>query len=107
MKTTSMALVMLALLTTLVYFLMGAGVLQASDLQTDEALPVIASFAGACCLSGGLLILARSRLLWVIGAVINALVILMFVSAYAARLGVHLCLPGVGTKVRRFSSGSD
>ncbi|MBE9508222.1 MAG: hypothetical protein IMY86_09240 [Chloroflexi bacterium] len=44
------------------------------------------------------MILARKRWLWVIGAVINALVIVMFIAAYAARPGVLFSVPGLATK---------
>jgi len=98
MKATLLGLLTLALLAALVYFLMGAGVLQPGDLQADEAPAGIAYFAGICYVVGGLLILARKRWLWVIGAVINALVIVMFIAAYAARPAVLFSLPGLATK---------
>lgn len=98
MKTTVLGLLALALLAALVYFLMGAGVLQPGDLQTDEAPAGIAYLAGACYAVGGLLILARRRRLWVIGAAINALVIVMFIAAYAARPSVLFSVPGLVTK---------
>ena len=98
MKVTLPGLLTLALLAALVYFLMGAGVLQPGDLQADDAPAGIAYFAGACYVVGGLLILARKRWLWVIGAVINALVIVMFITAYAARPGVLFSVPGLATK---------
>jgi len=99
MKATLPGLLTLALLAALVYFLMGAGVLQPGDLQADDAPAGIAYFAGACYVVGGLLILARKRWLWVIGAVVNALVIVGFIAAYATRPGVLFCAPGLATKV--------
>jgi len=99
MKATLLGLLTLALLAALVYFLMGAGVLQPGDLRTDEAPAGIAYFAGACYVAGGLLILAGKRWLWVVGAVVNALVIVIFISAYAARPGVLFSVPGLATKV--------
>jgi len=98
MKATLLGLLTLALLAALVYFLMGAGVLQPGDLQTDEAPPGIAYFASACYVIGGLLILARKRWLWVVGAVVNALVIVGFIAAYAARPEVLFSIPGLVTK---------
>jgi len=93
-----LGLLALALLAALVYFLMGAGVLQPGDLQAGESPAGIAYFAGACFVIGGLLILARKRWLWVIGASINALVIGGFIAAYATRPGVLLSFPGLATK---------
>ena len=98
MKATLLGLLTLALLAALIYFLMGAGVLQPGDLQADDAPAGIAYFAGACYVVGGLLILARKRWLWVIGAVINALVIVMFIAAYTARPAVLFSVPGLATK---------
>jgi len=34
----------------------------------------------------------------VVGAIINALVIVVFIAAYAARSGVLFCAPGLATK---------
>ena len=62
MKATLLSLLTLSLLTALVYFLIGAGVLQPGDLQADEAPAGIAYFAGACYVVGGLLILANPSL---------------------------------------------
>ena len=98
MKVKLPGLLTLALLAALVYFLMGAGVLQPGDLQADDAPAGIAYFASACYVVGGLLILARKRWLWVVGAVINALVIVGFFAAYAARPGVLFSVPGLATK---------
>ena len=98
MKVKLLGLLTLALLAALVYFLMGAGVLQPGDLQADDAPAGIAYFAGACYVVGGLLILARNRWLWVIGAVVNALVIVGFIAAYAARPSVLFSVPGLATK---------
>ncbi len=98
MKAKLLGLLTLALLAALVYFLMGAGVLRPGDLQADEAPAGIAYFIGACYVVGGLLILARKRWLWVIGAVINAPAIVGFIAAYAARPEVLYCAPGLATK---------
>lgn len=98
MKAELMSLFTLALLAALVYFLMGAGVLQAGDLSADEAPAGIAYFAGACYAIGGLLILAGKRWLWVLGAVLNGLVIVGFFAIHATRPAVLLSLPGLATK---------
>ena len=66
----------LALLAALSYVLMGPGVLGVGDLDTSEAPAAITYVAAGGYLLGGLLILLRRRWLWIVGAVINALVVL-------------------------------
>jgi len=89
----------LAILAAVVYFLMAMDVLQAGNLQPDEAPTGIAYVAGACYLVGGLLILVRKRWLWIIGSLINALVLVMFFTAYTSRPDVMLSIAGLGTKI--------
>jgi len=98
MKATLLGLLTLALLAALVYFLMGAGMLQPGDLDADEAPAAIPYFLSACYAVGGLLILAGKRWLWVVGAVLNGLVIAGFYAIHAARPAVLLSLPGLATK---------
>jgi len=98
MKATLVSLLGLALLAALVYFLMGAGVLQPGDLDTGEAPPAIPYFLGACYVGGGLLILTGKRWLWVVGTILNGLVIVGFFAIHAARPAVLLSLPGLATK---------
>lgn len=99
MKGLIIGCVVLAGLAALFYFLTGAGILQPGELDVEGAPPAIAYVAGASYVIGGLLILVRKRWLWIIGAVINALVIAMFFSAYASRPDVFLSIPGLGTKI--------
>jgi len=63
------------------------------DLQTADPPDTIIYVAASCYLLGGLLILLRRRWLWVVGATINALVMLVFFSAYLERPAV-LFSPG-------------
>jgi hypothetical protein len=90
--------VMLALLTALGYVLIALKVLGVGDLQPAEDGGAIVSIAAGCYLIGGLLILARRRGLWIAGAVINALVMLMFFTAYQDRPAVLLSPGGLATK---------
>jgi hypothetical protein len=78
----------LALLATLSYLLIQLGALGVGDLRPAEMPAVIVYVAASGYLLGGLLILARRRWLWMVGAVINALVILFFVLAYLHRPAV-------------------
>jgi len=91
--------VVLALISALFYFLLGAGVLTPGDLPAEEAPAAIPIIAGLGYAIGGLLILARKRWLWVVGAVINALAIAFFFAAHAGRPAVLFSTAGVATKV--------
>jgi hypothetical protein len=88
-----------AILAALFYILTGAGTIQPGELDTEDAPQAIAFVAGAGYFIGGLLILVKKRWLWITGAIINALVMAMFFSAYSSRPDVLLSVPGIGTKV--------
>ncbi len=89
----------LALLTALAYVLIAAGVLSTGDITQDESPAGIVFFAAGCYFLGGLLILLRRRWLWILGGVINALVIVFFVSSYINRPSVLLSPGGLATKL--------
>ena len=89
----------LALAAAAAYLLIGFNILGVGDLQTAEAPAAITYVCAGCYALGGLLILLRWRWLWITGAVINALVMLFFFSAYATRPSVMLSPGGLVTKV--------
>ena len=91
--------VALALLAALAYMMIAWDFLSIGDLQTAKAGVVIIHVAAGSYLLGGLLIPLRQRWLWIIGAVINALVILFFINLYQERLAVMFSPGGVATKV--------
>jgi hypothetical protein len=70
--------VALAVIAAIAYVMMALDILAVGDLQLQEAPPSVAYVAAGGYLLGGLLILLRRRWLWIVGAVINALVILFF-----------------------------
>jgi hypothetical protein len=90
--------VALAEVAALAYVLIGLGVLAVGDLAAAEAPAAIVYAAAGCYGLGGLLILARRRWLWAIGAAINALVIVFFAMAYQGRPAVLFSPGGVVTK---------
>src|SRR5690348_7607918 len=90
--------VALALIAALSYMMIQLGLLGVGDLQPTEGPPTIVYVAAGSYLLGGLLILARRRWLWIVGAVINALVILFFVMAYQHRPAVMFSPGGLVTK---------
>ncbi len=93
------AAVALALAAALSYLLMGLRVLGVGDLAVDDATATIPYIAAGCYLVGGLLILLHWRWLWVVGAVINVLVVFMFFSLYSARPAVMLSPGGLTSKI--------
>ena len=90
--------VVLALFAALSYLLIQLSMLGVGDLQTAGG-PAIALVAAGCYLVGGQLILVHRRWLWIIGVVINALVILFFVMAYLNRPLVMFSAGGLTTKI--------
>ena len=88
----------LAVVTAVIYIMMGWDWLGVGDLTAEEGPPGIIYVAAGSYLVGGLLILLRRRWLWVMGAVINALVILFFFSMYQERPAVLLSLGGIVSK---------
>jgi hypothetical protein len=90
--------VALALAAALSYVLINLGVLAIGDLQPAEGPAGIIYTAAGCYLIGGLLILLRRGWLWIVGAVINALVILFFVQLYQSRPAVLFSPGGLVSK---------
>ena len=91
--------VVLALITSLAYILISVGVLNVGDLQVAEDGGAIVYVAAGCYLVGGLLILLRKRWLWIVGVLINSLVILFFFSLYKDRPAVLFSPGGLVSKI--------
>ncbi len=81
------------------YLLLAAGVLGTGGYQAEPGSEGIVVAAAAGYAVGGALVLLRRRWLWIVGAAINALVMLMFFSAYASDPSVLLSGGGLATKV--------
>ncbi len=89
----------LALAVALSYVMVGLNVLSVGDLQASEAPAAITYVCSGSYLLGALLILLRLRWLWIMGAVINAMVMLVFFAAYINRPSVMFSPGGLVTKV--------
>ena len=87
-----------AWLTAAGYLLLALGALGTGGLQPEPGAEVIPYTAAGCYALGGLLLLVRRRWLWIVGAVFNALVMLMFFSAYSGDASVLLSSGGLATK---------
>lgn len=91
--------VALALVAALAYLLIVWKILGVGDLQMAADGDTIVYIAAGGYLLGGLLILVRRRWLWIMGAVINALVMLFFFRLYQDRPSVMFSPGGIITKV--------
>jgi hypothetical protein len=90
---------LLAVLAALGYILISLRLLPIGEYTNKEGPVGILYTAAGCYLVGGLLILIRKRWLWVIGAVINALVIFIFVQMYVNHPSILLSPGGLVTKL--------
>ncbi len=88
-----------ALVAALTYALVAARLLPAGGLTGDGGKAAIMYVAAGCYLVGGLLILLQHRWLWVLGAVINLLVILFFIQRYTGQPSVMFSPAGLATKI--------
>ena len=93
------AAVALALLAALSYLLINAGVLAVGDVPREAGSLTIATIAAGCYFLGGLLILLRRRWLWIIGLVMNTLVLLFYFQMYQNRPTVIASPGGLATKI--------
>jgi hypothetical protein len=90
--------VLLAIGVAIAYVLIGLNVLAVGSLTTVEKPAAIIFTAAASYLLGGLLIGLRRRALWVVGAMINALVMVVFFVTYQNRPDVIMSPGGLATK---------
>jgi hypothetical protein len=90
--------VLFAWLAAGAYLLLAAGVLGTGGYQAEAGGEGIVLAAAIAYAVGGLLVLARRRWLWIVGAVVNALVMVMFLSAYAGDPSILLSGGGIATK---------
>jgi hypothetical protein len=91
--------VALALVAALAYVMIALDILGVGDLEMAQDGDVIVYVAAGSYLLGGLLILLRRRWLWIIGVLINALVMLFFFNMYQDRSAVMFSPGGITTKV--------
>ncbi len=99
MKRIMLVCLAMALISALIYVLLGIGVMHAGDLTPGDGIPAFFYIIPAGYIIGGVLILLKKRWLWITGAAINALPIVMFYTAYAGRPDIMLSAPGLITKI--------
>jgi hypothetical protein len=89
----------LALISALAYVLLILGIFKVGDMMPDEGVPAYFYIVPAGYAIGGLLILLKKRWLWIIGAILNAIPIVVFYAAYAGRPDIMLSAAGLITKI--------
>jgi hypothetical protein len=100
MKGIMISCMVLAFIAAVFYLLLGAGVITAGSLMGTTVTRAFIFVAGGCYILGGLLILMKKRWLWIIGLVMNTLVMAIFFIMYSGKNpAVIFSLPGLGTKI--------
>jgi hypothetical protein len=99
MKNAIIGCLALAFIAAVFYFLLGAGVITVPSLSAADGPPGIVYIAAGCYALGGLLILLKKRWLWIIGLIMNTLVIAFFFMMYNQKPEIMFSLPGLGTKI--------
>jgi len=99
MKSVMIACLILALIAVVAYVLMGIGVIQPGDLQTDNTMPTFYYIIPVGYLIIGVLVLLKKRWLWITLAAFNAFTIVVFYAMYAGQPDVMFSAPGLITKI--------
>ncbi len=89
----------MALISALVYALLASGVVKVGDMSPEEGVPAFFYIVPASYAIGGFLILLKKRWLWIVGAIVNAIPIIVFYAAYAGRPDIMLSAAGLVTKI--------
>jgi len=98
-KSVMIACLILALIAVVAYVLMGIGVIQPGDLQTDDTMPAFYYIIPVGYLIIGVLVLLKKRWLWITLAAFNAFTIVVFYAMYAGQPDVMFSAPGLITKI--------
>lgn len=88
----------LALISALVYVFLILGIMKAGEMAPEGEVPTFFYIVPASYVIGGLLILLKKRRLWIAGAVLNIIPIVVFYAAYAGKPDVMLSAPGLIAK---------
>ena len=98
-KSVMLVCLALALISALIYVFLILGIMKVGDMFPDEGVPAYFYIVPAGYAIGGFLILLKKRWLWIIGAVLNAIPIVVFYAAYAGKPDVMLSAPGLISKI--------
>jgi len=98
-KSIMLVCLVLALISALIYVLLILGIMKVGDMIPDEGAPAYFYIIPAGYAIGGLLILLKKRWLWITGAALNSIPIVVFYIAYAERPDIMLSAPGLISKI--------
>ena len=100
MKAIMIGCMVLAFIAAAFYLLLGAGIITAGAMKGTDMTRAFIFVAAGCYILGGLLVLARKRWLWIVGLVMNTVVMGTFFIMYGGKNpAVIFSLPGLGTKI--------
>lgn len=89
----------MALVSASVYTLLASGIVKVGDMSPEGGVPAFFYVVPISYAIGGFLILLKKRWLWIIGAIVNAIPIVVFYAAYAERPDIMLSAAGLITKI--------
>jgi hypothetical protein len=89
----------LALTSALVYVFLILGIFKIGLMTPEGGVPTFFYIVPAAYAIGDLLIFLKKRWLWITGAVLNAIPIVVFYAAYAERPDIMLSAPGLISKI--------
>ena len=89
----------LAFIAAIFYVLLAAGIISVPSLASKDWQRTLIYVAAGCYVLGGLFILAKKRWLWIVGLVMNTLVMAFFFIMYSSNPAVIFSLPGLGIKI--------
>ncbi len=99
MKGIMIGCMVLAFIVAIFYVLLAAGITTVPSLESKDWQRTLIYVAAGCYILGGLLILIKKRWLWIVGLVMNTLVMAFFFMMYRNNPAVILSLPGLATKI--------
>jgi hypothetical protein len=99
MKRTMLICLILALISAVFYVLLQTNVITVPSDSAEDGPRWFGYIMAGCYILGGLLILLKKRWLWIVGLVLNTLIIVVFIIMYIHKTDVLFSAPGLGTKI--------
>jgi hypothetical protein len=94
-----MGSMVLAFIAAIFYFLIAINIIAVPHVSSVNGPPGWAYLSGVCYALGGILISLKKRWLWIVGLVMNTLVMGVFFTIHLRTPEIIFSLPGLGTKI--------